>query len=124
MGSGIQAAEAVKDSTSAFPSKALPVMKPLHHAAFNDIDGLQTLHLHTGHFMENTFAQVGMIIGAGVMGSPLKAAIAMHIFHTPDIGEFFKMLIRCSGANFPSFGYGCQESLPITKFGHWLSATL
>lgn len=54
----------------------------------NGIDGLHTLHLRPGYFMENTLPQAGVIKQAGVMGSPLKGEINLYMIATKDIGEY------------------------------------
>lgn len=55
---------------------------------FDSIEGLNTLHLRPGYFMENTLAQVGLIKQAGIMGSPLKGDIGLYMIATKDIGEY------------------------------------
>jgi uncharacterized protein YbjT (DUF2867 family) len=55
---------------------------------FNNIPGLNTLHLRPGYFMENSLAQAGVIKQAGVMGSPLRGDIEMYMIATQDIGNY------------------------------------
>ena len=55
---------------------------------FNDIAGLNTLHLRPTYFMENTLGMVGLIKQAGIMGSPLKADLSLPVIATRDIGEY------------------------------------
>jgi len=51
------------------------------------IEGLNILSLRAGFFMQNFFAQIGMIKQAGIMGYSLKADIKFPIVHTNDIAD-------------------------------------
>jgi uncharacterized protein YbjT (DUF2867 family) len=52
----------------------------------NQIPGLNVLHLRAGYFMENTFAQIGIIKAMGVMAGPLRAELELPMIATRDIG--------------------------------------
>lgn len=55
---------------------------------FNQLKGLQVLHLRPGYFMENLFGQIGTIKHMGVMGTPLKADLKIPLIATRDIGAY------------------------------------
>lgn len=55
---------------------------------FNAVNGLNTLHLRAGYFMENILPQAGLIKQMGMMGSPVKADIPLNLIATKDIGEY------------------------------------
>jgi len=55
---------------------------------FNQIDGLNTLHLRPSYFMENSMGMIGMIKQAGIMGSPVSANLKFPIIATKDIAEY------------------------------------
>jgi len=55
---------------------------------FNQIDGLNTLHLRPSYFMENSMGMIGMIKHFGIMGSPVKANLTFPIIATKDIAEY------------------------------------
>ena len=52
----------------------------------NQIPGLHVLHLRAGYFMENTFAQIGIIKAMGLMAGPLRADLKLPMIATRDIG--------------------------------------
>jgi len=52
----------------------------------NQISGLNVLHLRPGYFMENTFAQIGIIKELGVMAGALRADLEIPMIATRDIG--------------------------------------
>jgi len=52
----------------------------------NQISGLNVLHLRAGYFMENTFAQIGIIKELGVMAGALRAELEIPMIATRDIG--------------------------------------
>jgi len=56
--------------------------------AFNNVKGLNTLHLRPSYFMENTLGMVGLIKEASIMGSPMKADLSMPVIATKDIAEY------------------------------------
>ncbi|TDI69540.1 MAG: NAD-dependent epimerase/dehydratase family protein [Bacteroidetes bacterium] len=56
--------------------------------SFNRIEGLNTLHLRPGYFMENTLGMVGLIKEAGIMGSPIKGDLSMPVIATKDIADY------------------------------------
>src|SRR6185437_5606500 len=49
--------------------------------------GLNALHLRAGYFMENTFAQVGIIRMAGMAVGPLRPDLKLPMVATADIGD-------------------------------------
>lgn len=55
---------------------------------FNQLKGVQILHLRPGYFMENLFGQIGTIKQIGVMGTPLKADLKIPLIATRDIGAY------------------------------------
>lgn len=56
--------------------------------ALNRIPGLHVLHLRPTYFMENLFAQVGVIRHMGAMGSPVKGDLTMNMIATKDIAAY------------------------------------
>ena len=71
--------------------------------AFNAIEGLNTLHLRPGFFMENTLGMTGMAKEAGILGSPLNGDLSIAVIATKDIAEYaIKRLLALdfSGNNF------------------------
>lgn len=55
---------------------------------FNQIAGLNTLHLRPCYFMENTLGMVGLVKEAGIMGSPIKGDLSMPFIATKDIADY------------------------------------
>ena len=55
---------------------------------FNEIEGLNTLHLRPTYFMENTLGMVALIKQAGIMGSPVKANLSFPVIATKDIAVY------------------------------------
>lgn len=55
---------------------------------FNEIDGLNTLHLRPTYFMVNTLGMIGLIKQAGIMGSPVKANLSFPVIATNDIAVY------------------------------------
>ncbi|MBK9734731.1 MAG: hypothetical protein IPO92_07115 [Saprospiraceae bacterium] len=55
---------------------------------FNQVEGLNTLHLRPSYFMENTLGMVGLIKQAGIMGSPIKADLSFPVIATKDIAAY------------------------------------
>jgi uncharacterized protein YbjT (DUF2867 family) len=55
---------------------------------FNEIDGLNTLHLRPTYFMVNTLGMIGLIKQAGIMGSPVKADLSFPVIATNDIANY------------------------------------
>jgi uncharacterized protein YbjT (DUF2867 family) len=55
---------------------------------FDQIDGLNTLHLRPCYFMENTLGMIGLIKEAGIMGSPIKAELSFPMISTKDIADY------------------------------------
>ncbi len=55
---------------------------------FNEIEGLNTLHLRPSYFMENSLGMVGLIKEAGIMGSPIKGDLSMPVIATIDIADY------------------------------------
>jgi uncharacterized protein YbjT (DUF2867 family) len=51
------------------------------------IPGLNILSLRAGYFMQNLFANMGMIKGLGFFGSSLQNTVKTPIVHTDDIAE-------------------------------------
>lgn len=49
------------------------------------VEGLNVLHLQPGFFMQNFFAQLGLIRQAGIMGYSLQSSIKIPVVHTRDI---------------------------------------
>ncbi len=59
----------------------------LHHqeARLNALEGLRVAHLRPAYFMENLFANVGMIQHMGIMGSGMRPDVAFPMVATKDI---------------------------------------
>lgn len=57
-------------------------------AIFNDIEGLNTLHLRPSYFLENTLGMIGLIKQAGIMGSPIKSDLSIPVIATKDIADY------------------------------------
>jgi uncharacterized protein YbjT (DUF2867 family) len=55
---------------------------------FNNIDGLNTLHLRPCYFMENALGMIGMIKESGIMGSPVKGDLSIPMIATKDIADY------------------------------------
>jgi uncharacterized protein YbjT (DUF2867 family) len=55
---------------------------------FNQIEGINVLHLRPTYFMENTLGMVGIIKQAGIMGSPVKPNLQFPIIATKDIAAY------------------------------------
>jgi len=55
---------------------------------FNQIEGLNILHLRPAYFMENSLGMIGLIKQAGIMGSPVKPSLNFPIIATKDIAEY------------------------------------
>jgi uncharacterized protein YbjT (DUF2867 family) len=55
---------------------------------FNEIEGLNTLHLRPTYFMENTLGMIALIKQAGIMGSPVKANLSFPVIATKDIATY------------------------------------
>lgn len=51
------------------------------------VPGLNILSLRAGYFMQNLFANIGMIKGLGFLGSSLLNTVKTPIVHTDDIAE-------------------------------------
>ena len=74
---------------------------------FDNVKGLNTLHLRPSYFMENTLGMVGLIKEAGIMGSPLKADLSLPVIATGDIAEYAAK--RLSALDFE--GHNVQDLL-------------
>lgn len=55
--------------------------------ALQQIEGLNVLNLRPGFFMENFFANIGMMKGMGIQGYALNPDVKMPLTHTADIAE-------------------------------------
>ena len=55
---------------------------------FNQLDGLNTLHLRPCYFMENALGMVGLIKASGIMGSPIKGDLSIPVIATKDIANY------------------------------------
>ena len=55
---------------------------------FNQVKGLNTLHLRPCYFMENALGMVGMIKESGIMGSPINGDLSMPMIATNDIAHY------------------------------------
>lgn len=60
----------------------------------NKITGLNTLYLRAGYFMENTFAQIGIIHAMGKAAGPVRADLKLQLIATRDIGAFAAVALR------------------------------
>jgi uncharacterized protein YbjT (DUF2867 family) len=55
---------------------------------FDEIEGLNTLHLRPTYFLENSLGMIGLIKHAGIMGSPIRADLSFPAIATKDIAEY------------------------------------
>jgi uncharacterized protein YbjT (DUF2867 family) len=55
---------------------------------FDQVEGLNTLHLRPCYFMENALGMVDMIKESGIMGSPIKADLSIPMIATNDIANY------------------------------------
>ena len=55
---------------------------------FNQIQGLNVLHIRAGYFMENTLPQASLIRNLGMMAGPVRADLLLPMIATRDIGAF------------------------------------
>ncbi|MBK7303918.1 MAG: NmrA family NAD(P)-binding protein [Saprospiraceae bacterium] len=55
---------------------------------FNEIEGLNTLHLRPTYFMANTLGMVSLVKQAGILGSPLKADLSFPVIAFNDIANY------------------------------------
>lgn len=53
---------------------------------FDQIEGLNVLHLRPGYFMENTLAQIGIVKGMGMAAGTLLPDLKLQMIATRDIG--------------------------------------
>jgi len=70
---------------------------------FDQIEGLNTLHLRPTYFMENTLGMVGLIKESGIMGSPVKGDLSIPVIATKDIANYAAK--RLSALDFEGKGY-------------------
>jgi len=70
---------------------------------FDQIEGLNTLHLRPTYFMENTLGMVGLIKESGIMGSPVKGDLSIPVIATKDIADYAAK--RLSALDFEGKGY-------------------
>jgi len=70
---------------------------------FNQIEGLNTLHLRPTYFMENTLGMVGLVKESGIMGSPVKGDLSLPVIATKDIANYAAK--RLSALDFEGKGY-------------------
>lgn len=54
----------------------------------NALKGVDVLHLRTGYFMENLFANIPMIKGMGINGSAMRSDVKMNLIATKDIAAY------------------------------------
>ncbi|MFN8259279.1 MAG: NmrA family NAD(P)-binding protein [Bacteroidales bacterium] len=55
---------------------------------FDQVNGLNTLHLRAGYFMENTLGMIGLVKQAGILGSPVKQNTKIPAIATRDIADY------------------------------------
>jgi uncharacterized protein YbjT (DUF2867 family) len=87
--SGVQYAVSLSSIGADKAEKTGPVVG-LHNLEqrLNQIPGLNVLHLRAGYFMENTFAQIGIIKMLGMAAGPLRPDLKLPMIATQDIGVF------------------------------------
>jgi len=56
----------------------------------NSVDGLNTLHLRPGYFMENSLVLIPLIKEQGIIGGALKADLTFPAIATKDISDYAK----------------------------------
>jgi uncharacterized protein YbjT (DUF2867 family) len=78
----------VLSSTGADRSQGVGPVVGLHNLEqkLNAIQGLNSISLRAGYFMENVLAQVNIISSLGFMGSPLRGDLPLPMIATRDIG--------------------------------------
>jgi uncharacterized protein YbjT (DUF2867 family) len=66
------------------------VILGLHYAeqTFNNIPGLNTLHLRPTYFMENTLGMAAMAKHMGITGSPIKGDLSFPMIASKDIAAY------------------------------------
>jgi uncharacterized protein YbjT (DUF2867 family) len=66
------------------------VVQGLHHMEnrFNQLPGVNVLHLRPSYFMENTLGQVGAVKMLGMMASPLRGDVKIPMIATKDIAQY------------------------------------
>lgn len=84
--SGVKYAVVLSSNGAQLPEGAGPVTG-LHYFEkdLQTVPGLNILSLRAGYFMQNLFANIGMIKGMGILGSSLHNTVKTPIVHTDDI---------------------------------------
>ena len=70
---------------------------------FDQIEGLNTLHLRPTYFMENALGMVGLVKESGIMGSPVKGDLSLPVIATKDIANYAAK--RLSALDFEGKGF-------------------
>jgi len=86
--SGVKYVVVLSSNGAQLPEGAGPVTG-LHYFEkdLQTIPSLNILSLRAGYFMQNLFANIGMIKGLGFFGASLKNTVKTPIVHTDDIAE-------------------------------------
>jgi uncharacterized protein YbjT (DUF2867 family) len=85
-GSAIKYAVTLSSVGAHLPAGA-GVVQGLHtmEELFNNIPGINILHLRATYFLENTLSMAGMVKQMGMMGSPVRADLKVPMVATKDI---------------------------------------
>lgn len=82
---------------------------------FNIPNG-NVLHLRPTYFMENIFAQIGVIKTNGIMGSPIKKDLSLPMIATKDIGDYAAKRLLAMDFTGTSYQYLLgQRDVPYTE---------
>jgi len=86
--SGMKYVVVLSSNGAQLPEGAGPVTG-LHYFEkdLQTVEGLNILSLRAGYFMQNLFANIGLIKGMGIFGSSLQNTVKMPVVHTDDIAE-------------------------------------
>ncbi len=85
-GSGVKYAVVLSSMGAHMPTGAGPVSGLYElEQALKTVKGLNVLNLRAAYFMENFFANIGLIKAAGLQGYALHADLKMPLVHTRDI---------------------------------------
>ncbi len=86
--SGVKYVVVLSSNGAQLPEGAGPVTG-LHYFEkdLQTVEGLNILSLRAGYFMQNLFANIGMIKGMGIFGSSLQNTVKTPVVHTDDIAE-------------------------------------
>jgi len=89
------------------------------------VPNLNILSLRAGYFMQNLFANIGMIKGMGIMGSSLKKDLKFPVVHTNDIAAVAtKYLLSLDFSGFKTVFVPGKEDLSMTEITQVIGAAI